>query len=292
MTICKLLFVELKAKVCDSRVSGEIWLCHIFEVVIIERFKYLMVGYKYIKKAIKMRSRLEELRKKYTDKKLAELRRQEIDSYEKYFEAVLKALDLDVIQTLEGFCKKLRNGTWELSLYGKICPSADKDELRRYYPWLGAVNGDGSWASGVGEELLIVVEPNNERYYLHRLQEGKYEDLARYYDRRYESLDEPKNYNYIWLWRIEEYKPVKVDRSFFEERGYDYEHVRPQTLFERRLSPREVALHPIFAQSAKRKIETICNWKLSYRKQMADSARATIDENYKKVNRILAALGE
>src|SRR3989338_7972791 len=103
---------------------------------------------------------LQEL-KSVTDKELARRRREEIKSYRRYFEAVLEALQPDVVRSLgSGYFFELNDGTFEISLYGKLFQTVDRKKLwdLRFTTntYDGAVANDRNWSSGgAGEQLVI-----------------------------------------------------------------------------------------------------------------------------------------
>lgn len=226
-----------------------------------------------------------------SDAELRQKKQEEICSYAVYFDAVLKALTPDVVEALGSYASRLSDGSAELSLHGRLAATIDREKL-----WKGGsgVNGDKSWAGGVGEQLVAIVHDDKRRF-VHRLQEGKHEDLANGYNPKYESMDEPRNYNYIWLWPIQEYAPVVVPtKEFFQKRsGISGIRIEPDpelTLYERVLTPEDVAKHPIFAQKGKERIERISASVYSNRKSFVDAKSQTTQENYEAQQRILAAL--
>ncbi len=228
-----------------------------------------------------------------SDSELRTRRQDERRSYAAYFDAVLKALTPDVVEALEWHASHVGDGVAELSLYGRLAVTIDGEKL-----WKGGsgVNGDRSWAGGVGEQLVAIVHGDDRRF-VHRLQEGKHDQLAERYNSKYEDEDAPKNYNYIWLWPIEEYTPVVIQtENFFQKRTINVIGVKepdPElTLYEKVLTPEDIAKHLIFSQSGKRRIEDISSSVYRERKSLVDTMSRTAQANYETAQHILAILGK
>lgn len=190
-----------------------------------------------------------------------------------------------------GYFFELRDGTLEVYLYGKLFPTLDKEKLWNNYLsyYSGALDGDRDWASGAGEKLVIWRQTDKSPIFVHLLQEGKHENLAKDYDKRYESLEEPENHNPFWLWPLEEYAVIQMPSDFFRQRNKNID-AEPQKLYKKVLTVEDVAKHPTFARCVQSRIEEISRWALDSRTQIKSGRERIIRDNEEVINRILTVL--
>lgn len=216
---------------------------------------------------------------------LVEKRNVEIAAYTAFYIAMAGHFsDRELAEAFSRYSglRQLANGDIIIALYGTLL--GDPDPKNKFHGF----NGDGTWAGGTGEQLVIIVDKTGDVRYAHLVQARKLDELRQFYNPRYENLtNEPVNFNGRWLWPDDEYQDIEFRAEDPAVAGYiPTLGALPQTIKVRDLTPEDIAKHPIFAQEGLRTISRIAESLF----EMRDATAGGYDESTARLEKIALAL--